>query len=303
MTFDGLKTITKLGFINFWRNRWLSLAATLIMTLTLLIISMFVLFNVVIKTTTDAIREKIDLVVYFNDDAPQEKIDDLRSSLALRSDVKTIQFISKEEAYKRWASLNTTDKIKNLITAEENPLPRSLEIKATDPERLDNIATFISIDQYKPLIRSISYQKNKDIIQKLINITKFSEKAGLIASIIFIAIAVLVILNTIKLTINSREDEISIMRLVGASDIFIRIPFFIESALYGIFAAILTVIALGCGLNIISPIISRYLGSVNLNLSEMFWQFFWLILLLELVVGILISVICCFVSIRKHIKI
>lgn len=303
MTFDGFKTITKLGFTNFWRNRWLSLAATLIMTLTLLIISMFILFNVVVKTTTNAIREKIDLVIYFNDEALQEKIDDLKASLALRSDVKTIQFISKEEAYKRWASLNTSDKIKNLITPEENPLPRSLEIKATDPERLDNIATFISIDQYKPLIRSISYQKNKDIIQKLINITKFSEKAGLIASIIFIAIAVLVILNTIKLTIASREDEISIMRLVGASDIFIRIPFFIESALYGIFAAILTVISLGFGLNIISPIISRYLGSVNLNLSEMFWQYFWLIFILELLVGISISVVCCFTSIRKYIKI
>lgn len=303
MKLQSFKTINKLGLTNFWRNRWLSLAAILIMSLTLLIISMFVIFNLVIDTTTKSIKEKIDLAVYFNDEATEQQINELRNQVLSRGDVKSIEYVSKEEAFARWQNLKTSDKIKNLITSEDNPLPRSLEIKTADPERLDSVAEFIALDQFKPMVRSISYQKNKEIIQKLINITKFSQKLGWALSVIFIAIAVLVILNTIRLTIFTRRDEIEVMRLVGASDVFIRVPFLVEGALYGIFAAIFTVILIGLGLNFVSPLISRYLGEVSLNLEGFFWHYLWLIFLAELVIGIFISTLCSLISIRRHLKI
>lgn len=302
MKWQSFKTISKLGFTNFWRNRWLSLAAILIMSLTLIIISVFVIFNVVIDTTTKAIKDKIDLAVYFNDEATELQITELNDQIISRGDIKSVEYITKEQAFMRWQNLKTSDKIKNLISAEDNPLPRSLEIKTTDPERMDSIASFVALDQFKPIVRSISYQKNKEIIQKLINITKFSSRIGWAFSIIFIAIAVLVILNTIRLTIFTRKDEIEIMRLVGASDSFIRVPFLVEGALYGIFAAVFTVILIGLGLNLVAPLISRYLGEVSLNLQTFYWHYLGLIILAELALGVLISTICSMVSIRRHLK-
>lgn len=300
---NTFKTIIKLGFVNFWRNRWLSIAATLIMVLTLLTISIFGIFNIVINTTINNIKEKIDIAVYINDSALDSQVKEIQNQLLARGDVKSVNYISKEEAFRRWQDLRTSDKIKGLITAEENPLPRSLEIKANDTDQLDAITQFVSSDRFKPIVRSVSYQRNKDIVQKLINITNFTRKIGWALSAFFVIISVLVILNTIRLTIFTRKDEIEIMKLVGASDVFIRVPFIIEGALYGIFASIITFILIGIGVHAVSPMITRYLGDVNLDLISFYWQYLGLIFLFELFLGVFISIICSLFAIRRHLKI
>lgn len=299
---QSFKRIVKLGLTNFWRNRWLSLAATLIMTLTLLTISVFLIFNLVVNETTQAIKEKIDLSVYFYDNVPDQKIQDLAAVLKERNDVTEVNFVSKEEAFNRWQQMQKNEKIRSLVTAEDNPLPRSLEVKAKTPENLEGIANYLAGDQYKDSIRKISYQENKDIIQKLISITKFSQKIGLILSIIFVAISILVILNTIRLTIFTREDEISIMRLVGANEMFVKIPFLVEGVLYGIFATILSLILIWLGLHLVSPMITRYLGDVSLNLEGFFLNNIAWIALMEFAVAIFITSMCSLISIRRNLK-
>ena len=122
-------------------------------------------------------------------------------------------------------------------------------------------------------------------------------------SIIFMIVSVLVIYNTIRLTIFTRETEIEIMRLVGASDSFIRTPFIIEGMMYGIFATFLSLIFVWLGLHLISPMISKYLGEVSLNLEGYFLHNVFWIMLLELLVSILICSICTWISIRKNLKI
>jgi len=333
---QSFSRIIKLGFTNFWRNGWLSMAATFIMTLTLVIISVFLIFNLVINTTTDAIKKKIDLAVYFNDSASETQIRDLRFILEQRSDVKEVKYISKEEAYQKWQVMQKNEKIRSLVTAENNFLPRSLEVKAVNPESLDAIASFLSGGNneiiskndngdagqvlgvnsdsqpvsatnaskgYSSIIRKVSYQENKYIIEKLINITKFSQKLGIILSVIFLVISVLVIFNTIRLTIFTRETEIGVMRLVGASDSFIRTPFLIEGTLYGMFATILSLILMWLGLHFVSPMVTNYLGDVNLNLEGFFISNLIVIAALELVLSIIICIACSSISIRKNLKI
>ena len=295
--------IAKLGLVNFWRNGWLSFAATFIMTLTLLIISVFLIFNLVINTTTESIKTKIDLSVYFDDSATDVQIRDLKFNLEQMSEVKQITSIDKNEAYKRWQEMQKNEKIRSLVTEENNPLPRSLEIKTVSPESLEKVANIVSREEYKPFVRKVSYQENKLIVEKLINITSFSKKIGLILSIVFLIISILVIFNTIRLTIFTRETEIEIMRLVGASDSFIRTPFLIEGALYGVFATILSLFLIWLGLHFVSPMISRYLGEVSLNLEEYFLTYLPWIAFMELIGAILISVICSIISIRKNLKI
>lgn len=304
MSSQSIKRIIKLGFVNFWRNGWLSFIATLIMTLTLLIISVFLIFNLVISATTDAIKSKIDLSVTFNDSSSDMQIQELKLFIQRRDDIKEVNFISKDEAYNRWQiRYKNNDKIRQLVTKDNNPLPRSLEIKAVSPESLNGIASYINQDQFKPIVRKVSYEENKTVIEKLINITKFSRKIGLILSIIFIGISILVILNTIRLTIFTRETEIEIMRLVGASDTFIKVPFVVESCLYGIFATLLSLLLIWLGLHYISPMITRYLGEVSLDLEGFFLSNLPWIILLEFVLAIFISISCSLISIRKNLKV
>lgn len=303
MSFRTLGRIIKLGFLNFWRNKWLSLAATLVMTLTILTISIFLILTLVINSTTQAIREKIDLTVTFNDSAKEEQILGLQNLLSSRSDTKMVKYISKDEAYENWLKLQTSEKVKNLVTRDNNPLPRSLQVKASNPESLESIANFISGPDYQEMVRTISYQKNKHLIERLISITKFVKKIGWILSATFVAISILVILNTIRLTIFTRREEIEIMRLVGANNSFIRIPFLIEGLLYGFLATLLATFALWLGIYLISPVISQYLGEVNLNLMGFFTNYLPYIILLELSTGTIIGIACSLVSVQRHIRI
>lgn len=295
--------ITKLGAVNFWRNGWLSLVNTIILAMTLLVICVFVIFNLVISTTTQSIEEKINVSVYLNDEASAESIQSLMDGVQKRMDVKNVEYISKEEALARWQNLQITQNIKDQVTLEENPLPRSIEIKAKNPESLDSIVEYLNGDNYKDMIRSISYQQNRDIIQKLINITKFSQRIGLIASIIFIAISILVILNTVRLAVFTRHSEIEIMKIVGASNSFIDLPFIIESTLIAILATALSTFFIWLGLHYVTQTASRYLGDVNLNLEVFFQTRIYLIILFELILGVIISIGCTLISIRRHLKI
>jgi len=298
------KRVLKLGLTNFWRNRWLSLAATLVMTLTLIIISTFAIMTLVISKTTDSIRDKMDISVYFNDTADISQIIDLQNKIASRSDVKEVKYVSKEEALVIFQGQQQGKKVANLIDASNNPLPRSLEIKGTQPEYLDQIAQYIGQDQFKPLLHNVSYQENKVVIQRLIGFTSFLKRMGWIASIIFVLISILVILNTIRLTIFTRKDEIEIMRLVGASETFIRVPFIVEGFLYGFIATILATILIRLGVVIITPMMDQYLGiDLSYRMVSFFSANFLLVVGLELIIGIIIGIGCSLFSIRKYLKV
>ena len=303
MNWQSISRIFKLGIINFWRNRWLSLAATLVMTLTLLIISTFAIMTLVIGKTTDSIRARMDISVYFNDSATVDQIVDVQKQVAARSDVKEVKYISKEEALAIFKQQQQGKRVSELINPNENPLPRSLEIKATQPEFLDEIAQFVEKAEFQPLIHNVSYQENKTIIERLIGLTSFIKKIGWIFSSIFVLISVLVILNTIRLTILTRKDEIEIMRLVGASDSFIKIPFIVEGFLYGFLATIIATIFIRLGVSAVSPLIERYLGiDMSTRLMRFFSGNFLTIVGLELLVGIVIGIGCSLISIRRYLK-
>lgn len=295
--------VMKLGLTNFWRNRWLSLAATLVMTLTLLIIGIFILMNIVINKTTDSIREKMDISVYFKDSASIDDIVNLQQQIASRSDVKEVKYVSKEEALVNFNAQEKGKQVANLISANENPLPRSLEIKAQQAENLNTIADFVSQDQYKKMVHSVSYQDNKLVIDRLIGMTTFLKRIGWVFSAIFVLISVLVISNTIKLTIFTRKDEIEIMRYVGANDSFIKVPFIIEGFLYGLIATVIAVIIIKLGVIFLSPMMTKFLGiDLSVKMVGFFSSSFLGIVGVELLIGIAIGIGCSLISIRRYVK-
>lgn len=297
--------IIKFGLLNFWRNPWLSLATTLITTLTLFVISIFFLLNVVTQTTIKAIEEKMDLTVYFKDEATEAQIFDLRDDLLVFSEIKSVNYVSKEEAYTVWKQLPISDRSKQLVTPTNNPLPRSIQIKVDKPEDLDKISSFLSIKKYQDIIREggISYQKNKLIIQRLTGITKFIKKSGWMLAIIFLAISILVIFNTVRLTIISRKDEIEIQRLVGATDFFIQGPFLIEGILYGFLAALFSTILIFLLIHFTTPMVMKYLDEVSFSINQFFVSNITLIFFVQFILGVLIGACCSLISIKKYLRV
>lgn len=318
-----MQRIIKLGFLNFWRNRWLSLAASLMIMLTLVTMGIFALLNIFVNSTAEGIKERIDLSAYFYENATEAQIKDLQYLLANRADVKSVKYVSKEEALADWQRRAINSRVKSLITKEENPLPRSLQIKATTPEALATIAKVLSAEQYKPYIRKVSYDETKSAIDRLIRLTHFIQKLGWALTIFLLAISLVVIMNTIRLTIFTRRDEIEIMRLVGANGVFIRVPFGVEAVLYGVFGALLAFLII-CSLMtyygarfagyfadvaaasttpyfyLIAPYFDTTFGQVNfLQSIATLWQ----LGMMQLVIGIIFSVSCSLIALRRYLRV
>lgn len=301
--------IIKFGLVNFWRNRWLSLAATLMMTITLLIISFFTILNLSVNAVSESIKSRLDMEVFFFDDnIPEAKILALADDLKKLPDVKQVHFVSKAEAKANFQSYELDPTIISQITDDFNPLPRSLKIKVNDPEKINQIATFIKQPKYSDIVckemkcMTSNSQANQKTTAKLVSSTKFIKRAGLAVATVFILVSILIILNTTRLTIFTRKDEIEIMKLVGANHAFIRIPFVIESVLYGILATIISLTTITLVVQFASPYMSKYLKLVNLDMVHFYRENIWLIIGLQLLVSLLISVFCSVFSIRRHLK-
>ena len=301
MIITSFYRITKTALISLWRNQWLSLAATLVMVLTLITISFFISLLIVTNKTTQTLREKADMTVYFNDEATNDQIFATQNILISRSDVKNVEYISKEQALESWRNRAGNEEIRDVITESDNPLPRSLEIKTVVPEDLDKVNTYLTGEEYKPLIKKISYEVNKNLIDRLVKITRLVKIVGYSLSALFVLIAVLIILNTIRLTIFARSEEIEIMKLVGGTDWYVRGPFIIEGISYGILGAIGSSILLYFFSRLSIPAVGRFLELPDFNNSYLGVSM-TLMIVLQFVIGILLGGLCSVLAIKKHLK-
>ena len=217
------------------------------MTLTLTMISVSVIVSYVVRDTTNVVRDKIGLSIYFrSDEVPDEKILSLKSRIAVLPEVVEVGFITKSKALEIFRRLPINEDIKQPISKDFNHLPRSLEVRITNPDYIEAVRSAIEAADTDKLICSecLSLAQNKETVDRLVRGTKVIQQAGWLLSIFFGIIAIINVLNIIRLTISARSDEIEIMRFVGASNAFTRGPFIIEGILYGVVGTIITSILL-----------------------------------------------------------
>jgi cell division transport system permease protein len=255
----SIKRIVRAGFIGFWRNAYVSLAAIFVMTITLTVICGLILTSELLKVSLAQIREKVDINVYTVTTASEANIFALKSSLEALPDVEEVTYTSREDALAAFRERHKNDEltIQALEELGENPLGASLSIRAEDTSQYESIAAFLEEQRNleepeSPLIDRINFNQNKNAIDKLTSIIDAAERSGFIAMIILIVSSVLISFNTIRLAIYTTREEISIMRLVGASNMFIRGPFILQGIMYGFVAGVLALL-------IIYPI-ALYLG-------------------------------------------
>ncbi len=296
--------IVKTGMVNFRRNLWLAGASTLIMIITLVILSVLTLLFVITSYSVKTIQERVDISAYFKTGLAESQIIVIRDELTQDPRIKEVRYVSSQEALKNFKQKHEGDTliIDSVKELNENPLPATLQIKANNLGDYPAIAESLNADRYKASLEKVNFEDNRIIIDRLNTLLKFIITFGLILIVVFSLIAILVIFNTITLTIYNRHEEVEIMRLVGATNWYIRGPFIIEALVYSVLATIITSL-------LVLPIYFRYLPKISNYLTpgaEFFdgnLSTFLMIVLVQLIVAFFLSTISSLLAIRRYLRI
>ncbi len=305
---SDMKRIVRSGLINFYRNTFVSFASVLTMTITLMIVGSLLFVNAILSFTIANIERKVDINAYFYPNAPETQILDLKNSLEQLPQVASVEYVSRDDALKNFQERHKNDNL-TLQALDElgtNPLGATLNIQAKDSGQYESIAKFLSGDdtlEGQPamtIIEKVNFNQNKEIIERLNNLSRTVQRVGIILTIIFVSISIIVTLNTIRMAIYSAREEIGVMRLVGAENKYIQGPFIVEGILSGLFAAVITIIVLFPLTLWLSKYTIDFFGGLSLvkYYGDNFIQMFVILLL----VGITLGALSSMVAIRKYLK-
>lgn len=302
-----LTRIINTGLVNFVRNAWLAIAAMAVMTVTLTIVLFSLITNATFANTIAQITDKIDVSVYLQDDISASQRDSFISGIKSLPNVKAVTYLSKDQALANYQKQNAgNEQLLSAISATDNPLPATIQIKPRDLNKIQDIKDYLT----KPANLKLqsdepSYSGDrKAAIDKITHATNILRQVGIFAVLIFAVISVLIIFNTIQMAIFNRRDELTIMRLLGASTWFIRGPFVVENIVYGVFSGIVSVLIIKVLFMLASSALqASSLGLLDINYaSEYFNKHMWILLTIQLCVGILIGAASSVVATRRYLK-
>lgn len=297
------KRIIRSGLVNFWRNRFVAAASILSLTITLFMISGLYLGANFVQNLIAQINSQVDVAVSFKLSASDDSIAQLKKSLELLPEVRSVTLSSREDELAAFKERHKDNSILlQSIDEVGNPFGARLSVLAKDPSHYESIDRFLkSNDQVSGengIIDSVSFKK--DIISRLTSAVDTSKKVGYAIVIILALVSVLVTFNTISLTIYSAREEINVMRLVGASNIYTRGPFMVEGFVAGLLSALLSLILwYPAALWIRNTTLSVYGG---VDMVSLYFKLFPLLLLLNLVLGIILGMLASFLSTHRYLK-
>jgi len=297
-----LVRVIRYGVKNFLRNGWLSAATVAVMLLALSFFLGLIIFRFATITTLDAIKDKIDISVYFKLSAPEDEILRIKRSLEGLEQVKDVTYVSRDDALTTFKDKHQNDAAgQALDELSDNPFLPSLNIKANDPSEYSNIASYLENESFNSVIEKVTFAQNQIVIERLTNIINTANRGGLVLTFTFSIIAILVAFNTIWLAMYSNRDEIGIMRLVGASNSYIRGPYIVEGIIYGILAALLSIIITIPLILIAGPWAEKITAEVSLE--TYFFTNFLKLTLYQLLFGIILGGLSSFIALRRYLKI
>ena len=219
------------------------------MVITLFVIGSIIFSNALLTSSLEQIKNKVDINVYFVASANEDEILAVRRSLEALPEVAAVDYFSREQVLADFKKKHENDSLtlQALDELGENPLGALLNVRAMDPSQYEAIAEFFQAknvlsQEGTPIVDKVNYPQNKVVIEKLSGIIDAGKKLGFVLTITLIAISVLITFNTIRLAIYTSREEISVMRLVGASTTYIRGPFVVIGTMYGIGAGLITLI-------------------------------------------------------------
>jgi cell division transport system permease protein len=306
MMMTGIKRVVKAGFVGFWRSAYVSLASVFVLTVALFVIGATMFIDQLLSTSLTSLQAKVDINVYFVPDAAQDSIDRVTAAVKALPEVEYVKYTSREDALKEYRARNQNDEIamQALDELNANPLGANLAIQAKETSQYEKIAAFLQEqkDQEQPntpVIDDINYARNKDSIDTLTKIIDGVQRASFVVMMVLLLAAVLITFNTIRLAIYTAREEISIMRLVGASNMYIRGPFMLQGIMYGFLAGILS-------LAIFYPIMiwlgPRTEAFFELNLLTYYLENFGHIFFVLVGIGVVLGFVSSTLAIARYLR-
>lgn len=300
--------MVRYGVNNFSRNAWLTIAATAVMTITLLIIFATFAARDILTNTVSSIRDKVDMTIYIESNAKEKTVNQVADEVRELNSVLSVAVVTPDEARSQFVEDNKADATTlNSLNNSDPSFPWRLRIKVKDINNTSELQTFVSDNENLKKIIDTSQPPSfagpqRTAIERIGGWVSFADKAGLIAGSVFVAISSLIIFNTIRMAIFNRREEIQMMKLIGAERSFIRGPFVVEAVVYGFIAAI---IATGIG------IAGLYFAQDTLSANGVVidatvnWVIFYspFVLLAMIVIGACIGIISSLLATRRYLRI
>lgn len=302
--FLSLARIIKFGFQDVWRNFWLSLATIMILILTLFSVNLLLSLKIIGQAAVDNLKNRVDISIYLRQGVSEDKIMSLKARLANLNNVQEVKYVSQAEALQSFQDRhqNNPEIMQALEQLDKNPLTSSLTVKPINPDNYDQLIEDLNKIQ-DPVIDSRNFQDNKELLNKINSVTKKINDIALSISLIFLLIMLLVIFNSVKLAIYSHRQEIVIMKLVGASNFFIKAPFLFSSLIYTFAGVILTAVIFYPFLSLLQPYLDTFFFGYNIDLLTYFNNCWWKIMGLQFIGTGLVNLLASYIAVGKYSKI
>jgi cell division transport system permease protein len=250
---------------GFWRNGVMSLAATATMILMLLLLAGFWVIQTGLTAGLEFVEQKVQVVAELREPVAPILVDDLQARVAAMPEVASVEFVSKEEAIARFRERERQKGHEDLTQfLDTNPLPASLQVTLRDPNVYGNVVEFLKAQSTVAKVDPV-----ESYVNRLLTVTTILRTAGVVILGLVGLTVLFIIINTIRLAVVARAEEIEIMRLVGASDAFVRWPFIFEGALVGAIGAAVTLVLFALAADPLSDVMTSFFEVLPLQLGSL----------------------------------
>lgn len=303
--FTSFRRITSFAISDFARNKGISLAAIFVLVVTIMIVTGLFFFQGIATYLTLELQNKIDVTAYFKAETLEQDILNVKDEiLKMSPDVKGVEYVSKEQALQIFNEKHKDNGVlaRALEEVGDNPFLPSLNITTNgDPSQYEQVANVLQTADFSKLIDKVDFSQKKDTIEKVYSIISNINKFGIIFGVILIILAILVVFNTIKLAIDNSKEEIGTMRIVGATDWFIRGPFIVQGMIYGLVSAIICLLLSALFAYSISSKIEVILP--GFSTFSYFETNLWIFALIQLGFGIGVGVLSSFIVVKRYLEV
>ncbi len=305
--------VVKYGAAGFTRNIWLSIAATLVMTVTLIILMITIGASLILSSTAESLRQKIDIAVYFKPGTSLETLENMSEMVKTDPNVRSIEVADSAMGYMQYLQENQDNlELMDVLQDPEmsqivlDTMNAVMNIKVYDPDNIEQLkhiidTTQIIQDNIDPEEKP-TYDTNRSEIATISSWASIAKNGGLILGAVFLIISILMIFNTIRMAIFSRREEIYMMRLVGADNTFIRGPFLVEAQICGVISGLLSSTIAYAIYRFLIPKLANYGTDVSSVEMLMGTHNLVLVYLVMIAIGMMIGAISARLAMQKYLK-
>lgn len=296
--------VIKFAFLDIGRNLSLSFMTVLILVLMMLSVNALLIVRYLTNQSIAYVKDQIDVSVYFDPEAKDEKINEVKTYISGFSEVTNVQYIDRDTVLKNFKEKHADNKeiLSSIDELGVNPLGPTMIIKTREPSDYQKIITALSVPEYDSIIQSKTFADTETAIKKIDTITRRVEELSFVLTVLFALIAFLVIFNTIRVAIFTQRMEISIKKLVGATNWFVRGPYIIEAFIFSTLSVAITYVLVFFASKFLDQYLVVIFGPTS-TLSGYFDTNMIFLVLVQFVAVFLLTLVTSLLAMRKYLKV